>query len=959
MEGSATAGADRDGGVGGTDGTAMDLAQRALEAARVGTWEWDMATGHVTWSEQVEPIFGLSPGAFAGNFDAYLALVPEADRGAVARALERATHDGSDAYEIEHRIVWADGSVHWVEGRGRVFRDAAGKPSRMTGIVVDATPRKRAQEALRRTEELFRAIVRDQTEMIVRWLPDGTRTFVNDAYCRAFGGTYEELVGTSFFPLVAEPFRDVIQQKIAALTPETPTATEVHQSVLPDGTLCWQEWTDRGLFDEAGRLVELQSVGRDVSEHVRSREQLRHANRALRTISRCNQALVRATSEDMLLRDVCQAIIEHGDYPIAWVGVAQHDADRTITVAGCAGDDRGLFQRVRASWGDPSGGRGMTGDAVRHGAIRLVRDVDLDPSVAPWRAIAHEVGVRSGLALPLKDTAGNVFAALTVYAAEVDAFDEEDVRLLGELAADLAYGIGTLRTRREHQIAEEALVASGEKLRQLTENVREVMWMVDVDNEQTLFVSPAFETIWGRSCEALYATPTLWRESIHPDDHDRVAEARQRRPEEYDVEYRVVRPDGTIRWVHDRGFPIYDDNHRIYRVAGVAEDITDRKRIEEQFRQAQKMEAIGQLAGGVAHDFNNILAAIMLQVDEAATRPTTTDEVRDFLSEIRQATDRAANLTRQLLQFSRQQVMQPRRLDLNAAVTDLAKMLQRIVREDVRIELHQPATPLYTRCDAGMLDQILMNLAVNARDAMPGGGRLTIETSALQISRDDGPRHDDLRPGPYVSLRVTDDGEGIAAEHLTRIFDPFFTTKSHGTGLGLATVFGIVKQHRGSITATSAAGGGTSFQVLLPADVTQPVPKVVAPPVTTAHAGTETILVVEDDGSLRRLLSRMLVRQGYAVLEASSSVEAIAAWDRHAAAIDLVITDLVMPGGTNGRELAAELQRRAPALKVILTSGYSADIAGRPLELGENQTFLPKPWPPQQLLDVVRRILDA
>jgi two-component system cell cycle sensor histidine kinase/response regulator CckA len=959
MEGRAAAGADREGQAGGADGTAMDLAQRALAAARVGTWEWDMATGHVTWSEQVAPIFGLAPGAFAGNFDAYLALLPEADRADVARALERATHDGSDAYEIEHRIVWADGSVHWVEGRGRLFRDAAGSPSRMAGIVVDATPRKRAQEALRRTEELFRAIVRDQTEMIVRWLPDGTRTFVNDAYCRAFGGTYEELVGTNFFPLVAEPFRDVVRQKVATLTPDAPIATEVHQSIRSDGSLRWQEWTDRGLFDDAGRLVELQSVGRDVSDHVRSQEQLRHANRALRTISRCNQALVRATSEDMLLRDVCQAIIEHGDYPIAWVGVAQDDAERTIAVAGCAGDDHGLLQRVRISWGEPAASRGITGDAVATGHVRLVRDADTDPSVARWRPLAREVGVRAGLALPLKDTAGKVFAALTVYAAEVDAFDEEDIRLLGELAADLAYGVGTLRTRREHQLAEEALVASGETLRQLTENVREVMWMVDVDNAQTLFVSPAFETIWGRSCADLYASPTLWRQSIHPEDQDRVAEARQRPPGEYDVEYRVVRPDGTIRWVHDRGFPIHDDNHRIYRVAGVAEDITDRKRIEEQFRQAQKMEAIGQLAGGVAHDFNNILAAIMLQVDEAATRPTTTDEVRAFLSEIRQATDRAANLTRQLLQFSRQQVMQPRRLDLNAAVTDLAKMLQRIVREDVRIELRQPATPLYTRCDAGMLDQILMNLAVNARDAMPGGGRLTIETSVLQISRDDGPRHDDLRPGPYVSLRVTDDGEGIAPEHLSRIFDPFFTTKSHGTGLGLATVFGIVKQHRGSITATSAPGGGTSFQVLLPADATEPVPKIVAPPVATAHAGTETILVVEDDASLRRLLSRMLVRQGYAVLEAASSVEAIAAWDRHAGAIDLVITDLVMPGGTNGRDLAAELQRRAPALKVILTSGYSADIAGRPLELGDNQSFLPKPWPPQQLLDVVRRLLDA
>jgi two-component system cell cycle sensor histidine kinase/response regulator CckA len=942
----------------GPGGAAEDLARRALEAARVGTWELDMATGQVWWSDQVEPIFGLPAGTFPGTFDAFLALVHEDDRAAVADALAAAATDGSDAYEVEHRVVWRDGSVHWVEGRGRLFRGEDGQPSGMAGIVVDATPRKRAEAAARRSEDLFRAIVGDQTEMIVRWLPDGTRTFVNDAYCRAFGASYHELVGTSFLPLVAEPFRATIRSKLASLTPDAPTATEVHQSLLPDGSLCWQEWTDRGLFDEAGRLTELQSVGRDVTAQVRAQDELRHLNRALRTISHCNQALVRADSESVLLQDICQAIIDHGEYRVAWVGLAENDDPRTIAIAGCAGDPRGVLRRRPLSWAGSPDGRGLSGDAIRHGVATLVRDLDDGALAAPWRELAREVGIRSGLALPLKDTAGRVFASLTVGAAEVDAFTDDDTRLLAELADDLAYGICALRTRREHQAAEESLIASEEKLRQLAENVREVMWMVDVEHKQTLFVSPAFETIWGRSCESLYRSPSLWRDSIHPDDRGRVHAARERPPEEYDVEYRVLRPDGGIRWVHDRGFPIYDDQQRVYRVAGVAEDITERRHIEEQFRQAQKMDAVGQLAGGIAHDFNNILAAIMLQVDEAATRPGVADDMRDSLAEIREATDRAANLTRQLLQFSRRQVMQPRRLDLNAVVAGLATMLHRVVREDVRIQLRLSPSPLFTRSDAGMLEQILMNLAVNARDAMPRGGNLVIETAAVMIGDGDRAAPAELRPGPYVSLRVTDDGDGITAENLGRVFEPFFTTKSHGTGLGLATVFGIVKQHRGDVTVTSAAGVGSTFRVLLPADVADAVET--APPAPPAlHGGSETILVVEDDAALRRLLCRHLGRHGYSVLEASSSIDAMTIWEQRGPEIQLLVTDLVMPEGTNGRELAEELQRREPSLKVILTSGYSADIAGRPLELAANQCFLPKPWAPHELLDVVRRCLDT
>lgn len=305
--------------------------------------------------------------------------------------------------------------------------------------------------------------------------------------------------------------------------------------------------------------------------------------------------------------------------------------------------------------------------------------------------------------------------------------------------------------------------------------------------------------------------------------------------------------------------------------------------------------------------------------------------------------------------------MQPRELDLNEVVTSLAKMLQRIIREDVRLEMHLHPAPLITRADPGMLDQVLMNLAVNARDAMPDGGRLIIETATKTVDEDMARMYPDAAPGRYVWLSVSDTGSGIPPEVLPRIFEPFFTTKDpgKGTGLGLATVFGIVKQHHGWLKVYSEPGQGANFQVFLPASdpsherlaaaATQPKPR----------GGTETILLVEDDASVRMLTRAVLERAGYRVLEAVHGVEAIRIWEQESGRIDLLLSDIVMPEGSSGRELARQLQNLQPKLKVILSSGYSAEIAGRELSLQEGQNFIQKPASPYHLLETVRRCLDG
>lgn len=421
------------------------------------------------------------------------------------------------------------------------------------------------------------------------------------------------------------------------------------------------------------------------------------------------------------------------------------------------------------------------------------------------------------------------------------------------------------------------------------------------------------------------------------------------------------RIDGTAFPVEYVVAPKLDDHGSIDGVVVVFHNIAERRSLEAQFRQSQKLESVGQLAGGIAHDFNNILSIMMMQAELALLADGIPADVRDGLAEICSAAERAANLTRQLLLFSRKQVMQPTSLDVNRVVTDLTKMLARIVPEDVSIEVQLSTEPLVTFADSGMLDQVLMNLTVNARDAMPNGGRLIITTFERTVRVDEVPANPDASPGEFVGFSVSDTGVGIAPDVLGKIFEPFFTTKEagKGTGLGLATVFGVIKQHHGWIDVQSELGVGTTITIFLPASHGRLDGSIVGDVTNAAStSGTETVLVAEDDAAVRVLTCTVLQRKGYAVLEAVSGVDALRVWADHSEMISLLLTDLVMPGGIDGWQLAAALQTEKATLKVVFTSGYSAEIAGRELKLGAGQAFIRKPCSTQTLLETVRSVLD-
>jgi PAS domain S-box-containing protein len=891
-------------------------------------------------------------------------LIAAEQRAAFQGLIERVFLGESASLELQ--VTGLRGATRWMAMRAAPLRNEHGEVIAALSVGHDVTQRHLAEDALRASEERYRHFVEGLPIAAYTTDATGLITLYNAAAARLWGrhpgpeerwcGSYQlyDAEGQSV-PHSACPMARAIQENRLV------TGTEMIAE-RPDGTRFNFMAYVTPFRDRSGRLTGAMNAIVDITERKRAEVHIKQLNRVYAVLSDINQTIVRDRDPQQMLTAACRIAVDKGGFLLAWIGLVSPAGNQlTLTAhAGATPETLHVLEGIVHAAPAESGCL-FTTLAWQTGKHAVCNDIATDPDAAPWREAALARGYRAMAALPL-GTGGKVIGVFNLYGSEPGFFDGDELRLLDELSLDISFALEINDRENARQRTEAALLASEERFRQIAENIQEVFWITDPQKQSILYVSPAYAAIWGRSCESLYAHPLAWVEAIHPEDRARVLDAAKTRQAHgtYDEQYRIQRPDSTLRWIHDRAVPIRNAAGEVYRIVGVATDITRQRQLEEEFRQSQKMEAIGQLAGGVAHDFNNILSAVMMQTELALLTPALPAETREFLGDIKSATNRAANLTRQLLAFSRRQVMQSRLLDLNDLVTNLTKMLQRILGEDVRLQLNLHSRPLTLRADAGMLDQVLLNLVVNARDAMPSGGRLYIETSERLIDAAEAHLLPDVRPGLYVCLRVTDTGVGIAPDVASRIFEPFFTTKSDGkgTGLGLATVFGIVKQHGGAVQVASELGHGATFSVFLPAAVVSS-PPLAEPGKTKPRGGTETILLVEDETSVRMLTRRVLERQGYRVIEARHGLDALNVWKMPHGKIHLLLTDIVMPEGLNGRQLAEQLQLAEPQLRVIFTSGYSPDIAGRELILREGQNFLQKPCPPDQLLAAVRACLDA
>jgi PAS domain S-box-containing protein len=805
----------------------------------------------------------------------------------------------------------------------------------------DVSERKEAAEALAVSEARYRALFENAAEGIVAIDPaTGRHLFFNPAICAMFGYTPEEFGELATDRLHPAEALDAIRHDIGLTAQGKRAESDFVPCVRKDGST-FQADIHGSVFELEGRKVVL-GFFTDMTERMR-------ATRRLTLQAAMGRVLAESASLAEAVPRILQALGENeGMIFGAWwepdpdTGELRCAHTWSADPARCVELDaatRSLAMKPGAGipWIVWTTRRAFHGPALEEGKNH------------PRAPVAARAGLRSAVGFPLLRDGAPV-GVVEFFAPDIPVLDPA-------LAASVELLGGQIALYVERRRAQE------ESARYIAGNpaVIYAMRLMGANLNLTWFSDNVFVLTGYSRAEIENDAQAWWVEGIHPDDRARVFEASRSafEKDESSIEFRFRRKDGTWLWVRDERRLLRDAAGRPAEIVGSWMDVTARVRLEERLLQSQRMEAVGQLAGGVAHDFNNLLTVISGNCDLLLSDTSADDPTRGPLTDIRIAGERAANLTRQLLAFSRRQILEPRLVDVHEVVTGIEQMLRRLLGEDVEVLTNLAADESWVKVDPGQLEQVVMNLAVNARDAMPRGGRITIGTQNIPSSDSfDLEETAGRQLRPKVAISISDTGSGIAPEVKARIFEPFFTTKGvgKGTGLGLATVFGIVKQSGGEVTVESEPGEGATFTVTLPS---QPAPRQrgAGASLHAAPRGTETVLAVEDEDAVRRIVKIALESAGYRVIEARSGSEALEVVRRHAGAIHLVVTDVVMPE-MSGRELAERIVKDHPGVRILYMSGYTDDAVMRHGIVESGVAFLQKPFSPLALARKVREVLD-
>jgi two-component system, cell cycle sensor histidine kinase and response regulator CckA len=942
-------------------------------------------------------------------------------------------------------------------------------------IKVDATERKKAERALLRSESTLRSMVENAPYGICWATADAEIIHANPAISKMVGySSVEELkqIGITdlyWNPIDRQPLVRWLESNGAVqnFPADWKRKDETKISVLINGHLRQEDTDGKGLFE---CYVE------DVTERVLAERELLRLNRALSTLSECDEALIHATDQTDLLRKVCSTVVSTGGYRFAWVGFAVHDERKHVRPVASAGFDPSYLEHTRFSWADDEFGCGPVGTAIKEGAVSVFHDIQNDQRFKFWRDSAIARQYASVISLPLKDS-DQTFGALTIYSSESNAFNPAEVQLLAKLADNLSYGISSIENRREKQIVELTLRESEERYRFLFTRNPHPMWIYDLESRTILEVNEAAVSKYGYSREE-FLSMTL--EDLRPVEeipklHSHLADAKpstllstnsrhlRKDGVEINVEiaaYRFlqnnrllslvssvdvterVRAEKALRASEESYRTLYEHNHaavfhtsggrlldcndamcrmlgytrqefenldlrHLYKdpekrdegrrllqrdgkitnyqvellrkdgevvsvlanlnilhepaskdivLTGVMIDITEVRELQMQLAQSQKLEAVGQLTGGIAHDFNNLLMIINSYSELLLDKMNTSDQLRRPVEQILAAGGRAAALTRQLLAFSRKQHMAPIELQLETLVNGLSELLKRLIGEDIDLRTSCTEKLWAVRADPSQVEQVILNLVVNARDAMPNGGRIVISTANVVFDSEFVASNSGAQLGDHVALSVADSGTGISPELQARVFEPFFTTKGpgSGTGLGLSTVYGIVKQSGGYITLSSALGKGSTFTVYFPRVLrSESVPT--SQPAPSGTRTAFTILVVEDEEATRHAICAYLSGHGFKVLVAADAEEALLICKTTSEKIDVLLTDVIMPG-MNGADLASRIRLLNSGMAVIFMSGYTADVLVRSGINEDSTVVLGKPFKLQELLATLQKV---
>ncbi len=885
-------------------------------------------------------------------------LRPAAMRAELAGQLAAVDKKGSLLYETMG--LRRDGSAFPIEVGMHAFE--SGGEKFYQAVIRDISDRRQAEEALQRERDQAKMYIDVAGVMIAVLDENATITMINRAGARMLGcDDPSELLGKNWYDAVvpqenreerrAQYRAELESVPAGANLPPPADAVPIRMRGGEERLIYFQDAVLRG---RDGRPAGVIASGIDVTDRKRAERRLERMDRLHAMLGEINEAVFRADNLDELFRKACAIAVETGKFRMAWFGLTDGPGGSIRPVAE-AGFSEGYVEGVRAvASPDEPEGRGPTGQAARTRQCVTVNDIMVDPRFEPWRERALQRGYRSCASVPLMN-GEDVAGILSLYSSEPGFFGREEIRVLDEIGADLAFAVEKIRRDEVHRRTE----FEHFRLAMVVEQAAEGVILTDMEGRMT-YVNPAFERMSGFPREeALGRNPSILKSGRQPRAvyEEMWKTLLDGRPWQGQLVNR--RKDGTLYDVEAVISPIRDEKGGIIGFVGTSYDVTRERQLERQFLQSQKMESIGRLAGGVAHDFNNILQVITGFAGIVMDSLPPEDPRRGDVKEIKKAADKAADLTRQLLAFGRRQVIEFRTVDLNAAVSDTARMLGRMIGEDIRLVLELAPDLKPVRADSGQVAQIIMNLVVNARDAMPEGGTLTISTENLTLTPEQPRGFSGAGAGEYAAFSVADTGTGITEEVRSHLFEPFFTTKGLGKGMGLATVYGIVQQHGGDIRVRSEPGRGACFTVCLPLSkdgAEAPAAMPAAPP-SPAHGSGEHILLIEDEEAVRSLTERILRHNGYTVSAAASGAEAVEIFRREHGQFALILSDIVL-GDRNGLDVVEELLKEKPDIPVILCSGYADDGSRDGLGRKNNFAFLRKPYRQAVLAAAVRASID-
>ncbi len=866
-----------------------------------------------------------------------LEFVHPEDREATQRTREQIIQ-GQPVRSFENRYRRKDGSWRWLSWNVHPLMESR----QVFGVARDITEQRQLANQLEveRSRLLAAQSVAkvgsweiDLATMVVIWSDETHRIFETDPL--TFRPTHGD-----FLELVHPEDRAAVDQAFQQSFERCESFSCEHRLLFPGGRIKFVEERWRVLCDAAGQPIRAVGTCQDITEHT-------HRERQLAAFAKLGRRLGGATTAVEAARIIVETADDLFGWDACWLHLYDKGMDRFRSVLNMDVVD-GRRENVPPTYADqpPSP---FARRAIREGPQLILRErsavggsgfIPFGDTARPSASIMI-VPVRNGEEL---------IAVLSIQSYTVNAYRQENLAALEALADQCGGALVQMRAR-------DALRESEERFRQVVESIHEVFWVTDHAKKEMLYLSPAYESIWGRTCASIYASPRAWLEAIHPEDRSRIAQAAETKQVrgDYDETYRILRPDGSVRWIRDRAFPVPNEAGEIHRIVGTAEDITERKNAEGLALRSQRLESIGTLAGGVAHDLNNALAPIMLGVELIRMQYPQESEILDMFQS---SAKRGMDMVRQLLSFAKgaegeRIALQPTRL-----IRDLEKMMKGSFPKNIQLVIRcDPKLPMILG-DATQLDQVLLNLCVNARDTMPHGGTLTLEGQRVEVDAAYASAIPEARPGNYVVVRVRDTGTGIPPEIIDRIFDPFFTTKGpdQGTGLGLSTVMGIVKGHGGFLQVSSQPGQGSTFAAYLPAESAASTTEDTTKPAPAFRGQGELILLVDDEAAVRATTRAVLQRLNFRVVTATDGLNGLMLLAEHRTELRAIITDLHMPH-MDGLKFVHALRRMLPDIPIVVASGRMDGLMADEFKTLGVTSRLDKPFTEGQLAEALEKLL--